>query len=282
VTQDQRPQSKAMIASYDLEVIEDALRALDATGLPDGTLVQDASEVATRGRNEKASTFATKMYAIARYQGIAIQRESQIKPSRFVWLPLGRELLDSATNARAREEAFLNVPLHAAIIARSTTGEKFDDAKVTAAMRDEFEISDGQLDTGRQVLKRAARQAGFLDKDDRWVIPVDFPASDGHVRQEAQGVINHSTVANPTVSAVLGESLRTLHAGQRQEVLRGQDIDPIFTVVAQEMPKLDDPFVEDEWDEWFGIFTEAFKRAKRRARQRSVLQSQDDNRTQEA
>ena len=84
---------------------------------------------------------------------------------------LGRRIV-SGENARgARAEAFMAVPLYAAVYEKYK-GQKLPPMKALEREMESLGVSSKQKDKARQVFERAARQAGYFDMgDDRLIRP---------------------------------------------------------------------------------------------------------------
>ena len=88
-----------------------------------------------------------------------------------VLTPLGLKILDSVTEVAARAEAFLNVPLYAALYERYK-GMQLPGPIALEAEIERLGVSSKQKDKARQVFDRSARQAGFFSiSKDRLVRP---------------------------------------------------------------------------------------------------------------
>jgi hypothetical protein len=257
--------STPIMADAAFNIIEPALLALDATGLPDGTLLRDACELVVRGTPEKPGTYMTKLYSARRFRALGIEKDSPVKPAKFFWTPLGRALIDPETAPEARIEAFLNVPLHVAVIARINTGEKVDDEKIAAVMRDEFHVSDSRvIVSARKVLKRAARQAGLLDKEDRWAIPPGVSWTNGEVSQEVREVMDQASfIPQPSESAVT--AITPARVSTPQTVINPlADMDGIVNMVVRNLESMS----ADEFDAWHRWLDSTIEYAKIRSRKR--------------
>jgi hypothetical protein len=260
---ERRTQSGAGVPSYDLRIVEEALRVLDETGLPDGTEVRVACEEATRGRDEQSSTFMTKLYASAWFDGLTIQRDKQNAPAKLYWHPLGRALLDTETAPHARREMFGRVPFHAEI-AKRFAGRRIDSDEVTNVMRHELKISSGQVNKGRQEMKRSAIQAGLLDDDERLVLPPDVSWVDGEVKQEVSEVMNQASfVPLPSESAATSIAPASVSTPQTPANSLA-DMDGIINLVVRNLEIMS----ADEFDAWHRWLDSTIEYAKIRSRKR--------------
>lgn len=94
---------------------------------------------------------------------------------------LGLRIIEPATEKEARAEAFLAVPLYAAIYDKYK-GQRLPPPKALEREMEGLGVSNKQTDKARQAFERSARQAGFFEKgEDRLV----RPHFDGHGEQAA-------------------------------------------------------------------------------------------------
>lgn len=84
---------------------------------------------------------------------------------------LGLRIIEPATEKEARAEAFLAVPLYAAIYEKYK-GQRLPPPKALEREMENLGVSNKQTDKARQAFERSARQAGFFEKgEDRLVRP---------------------------------------------------------------------------------------------------------------
>lgn len=84
---------------------------------------------------------------------------------------LGLRIIEPATEKEARAEAFLTVPLYAAIYEKYK-GQRLPPPKALEREMESLGVSNKQTDKARQAFERSARQAGFFEKgEDRLVRP---------------------------------------------------------------------------------------------------------------
>jgi hypothetical protein len=116
----------------------------------------------------KSGTFRLRM-ATARTFGV-IEGKGTIALS-----DLGRRVVDPATEAQARAEAFLRVPLYAAVYESHKGATLPGDRGLEAEMR-ELGVSVKQVGKARQAFQRSADQAGFFGQGNtRLVAPAALP-----------------------------------------------------------------------------------------------------------
>src|SRR5439155_17691916 len=107
------------------------------------------------GQKSGSGAFRQKLSA-ARIFGLVATRPGQVSLSR-----LGRAVIDPEKQARARVEAFLNVPLYKAIFEKYQGDLLLPTASLSAEI-EELGVSPKQAATARQVMFRSAEQAGFF------------------------------------------------------------------------------------------------------------------------
>lgn len=84
---------------------------------------------------------------------------------------LGQRILDPADAAAARVEAFLHVPLFAAVF-KEHNGRRLPPAAALEQLITRLGVAPKQASRARQTLLKSAKRAGFLDGDsDRLVMP---------------------------------------------------------------------------------------------------------------
>lgn len=118
---------------------------------------EDDQLAAWTSQSGKSSTFRVQVYA-SRMFGVITGEASQHRITE-----LGRRIVDSNQARAARIEAFLSVPLYAAVFEKYKGGT----LPPVAALEREMVglgVSDKQKDRARQVFERAADQAGFFEQ----------------------------------------------------------------------------------------------------------------------
>ena len=118
----------------------------------------------------KSGTFRVRM-ATARIFGV-IEGRGTVGLSQ-----LGRRIVDPATEAQARVDAFLQVPLYNKIYERHSGATLPGDKGLENEMKD-LGVSEKQAHRARQAFQRSAEQAGFFAHGkDRLVTPVNAAAT---------------------------------------------------------------------------------------------------------
>jgi hypothetical protein len=140
-----------------------------------------------------------------------------------------------------------------------------------------------QADKARQAFMKSARETGYLLPDSDVLAPsletADAPTNDvSEPDSEERYAVSAATV---------GENLSSTNRVTLPYVppvnLEGSDmsmnaVDPLIAQVLQEIPKSNQPYSEEDWNDWFSMFSETYKWAKRRARQRVVQSQHGDER----
>lgn len=101
---------------------------------------------------------------------------------------LGKQLVSDETRRAAKVEAFLRVPLYAAVYEKYK-GNKLPPMKALEREMASLGVAAKQADKARQAFERSARQAGFFEAgDDRLVRPkVELPSTGPARHEEAPG-----------------------------------------------------------------------------------------------
>jgi hypothetical protein len=107
------------------------------------------------GQKSRSGAFRQKMSS-ARIFGLVGTRPGQVSLTR-----LGKAVIDPEKQARARAEAFLNVPLYKALFDKYQ-GDLLPPMTTLDHEIAELGVSPKQASTARQVMFRSAEQAGFF------------------------------------------------------------------------------------------------------------------------
>lgn len=162
-----------------------------------GSATQDqiAGSLSTTPRS---GTFRNKLGSARIFGAISVSR-GNVKLT-----DLGHRLVDSQTKSAARVEAFLKVPLYAAIYdtyeGKSLPPETGLESKIA-----ELGVSPKQTAKARQAMFSSARLAGFFDTDSRRLIrPAGTKASepnlvDDETERETQIVTVNQAIEGPNV-----------------------------------------------------------------------------------
>lgn len=119
----------------------------------------------------RSGAFRTKVATARTFHAIAISR------GNIALTDLGRKLVDPQTRATARVEAFLIVPLFAALASEYRGSTLPPDEGLEQKIRD-LGVSAKQTARARQAFQRSAEIAGFFKMGkDRLVQPANLPSS---------------------------------------------------------------------------------------------------------
>ncbi|WP_309086420.1 hypothetical protein [Chelativorans sp.] len=158
-----REQSTIAFPYLDLEAAIDVAQAIyNRSGLGACSIDELAAEM----KQVVSGAFRLKT-GTARIFGL-IEREGK---SGIRLTELGRQIVSPDTERAARAEAFLRVPLYAAIY-ESYRGHLLPPMKALEREMQKLGVSSKQTDKARQAFERSAGQAGFFESgDDRLVRP---------------------------------------------------------------------------------------------------------------
>ena len=163
-----REQSSIAFPYLDLEAAAEVARAVyNRSGL--GTC--DLDELAAQMGQTMSGAFRLKTGTAKIFDFVDKEGKSGIKLSE-----LGRQIVSPETERAARVEAFLRVPLYAAVYDKYK-GHLLPPPKALEREMLSLGVSSKQTDRARQAFERSARQAGFFESgEDRLVRPrVDLP-----------------------------------------------------------------------------------------------------------
>jgi hypothetical protein len=184
-------------------------------------------------QSAKSSGFRTQL-AAARLFGL-IDSDG---PESYRLTPLGIRVVDPAQTRVAKAEAFLKVPLFAALFEKYKAGV----IPPSAALEREIAglgVSEKQKARARQVFESSAQQCGFRDHGvNRLVMPavmVPPPAASntGSVGNGSGGRGGGGNGDGPTV---------------------GLDLDPLLIALLQKIPPQGDPWPKERRLRWFKTF----------------------------
>ncbi|MCZ6863078.1 MAG: hypothetical protein O7I42_22910 [Alphaproteobacteria bacterium] len=128
--------------------------------------VSEIDELAAKMDQTVSGAFRLKISS-ARMFGLLDKAE----PSGLVLSQLGQEVVQLGKEARARSQAFLNIPLYFAIYEKYR-GHLLPPAKALEREMAALGVASKQTDKARRIFERSARQAEFFAQgDDRLVQP---------------------------------------------------------------------------------------------------------------
>lgn len=158
-----REQSTIQFPYLDLDTAIEVARAMHATS---GNGVAEAHELAATMNQTVSGAFRLKtgtarIFGLTEKEGAAGTKLSA----------LGRAIIEPETEKAARAEAFMCVPLYAAIYEKYK-GQRLPPMKALEREMQALGVSSKQADKARQAFERSAKQAGYKDMgDDRLVRP---------------------------------------------------------------------------------------------------------------
>lgn len=159
-----RERSSIAFPYGDLEMAIEVANALHNHGGGRGDL--DSLAAWMGHESSKSGGFRLKVYTARDFGLIEIEKQS------VSLLPLGRRIIDPGTREAARVEAFLHVPLYAAVYDAYKGGLLPKDIGLENQMQT-LGVAKKQTSKARQVFARSAGQAGFFAfGTDRLVKPV--------------------------------------------------------------------------------------------------------------
>lgn len=149
---------------------------------------------------------------------------------------LGKQITQAHTARAAKVEAFLRVPLYAAVYEKYK-GQRLPPMKALEREMQSLGVSSKQTDRARQAFERSARQAGFFEAgDDRLVRPKTDPITAVQDGQEG-GQDKQQNRANDE-DRLRRERERNRHGGGGN----GPD-DPLIVGLVQRLPE-----TTEKWD----------------------------------
>lgn len=159
-----------------------------------------AELAASLGQTTKSGAFRIKVSA-ARLFGLLASSQGTLSLTDH-----GQRVLDPTTAPQAKVDAFLKVPLYAALYDRFKDGTLPDDTGLEAAIRD-LGVTPKQVQTARQVFQRSALQAGFFRFGNRKLVRPSLTTVGGQQEDVDAG---HETEGHNGGKSVEGGSLDDL------------------------------------------------------------------------
>lgn len=188
-------------------------------------------------QSAKSSGFRTQL-AAARLFGL-IDSDG---PESYRLTPLGIRVVDPAQTRVAKAEAFLKVPLFAALFEKYKAGV----IPPSAALEREIAglgVSEKQKARARQVFESSAQQCGFRDHGaNRLVMPA--------VMVPPPAASNTGSVDNGGGSGSGGRG----GGGNGGGPTVGMDLDPLLIALLQKIPPQGDPWPKERRLRWFKTF----------------------------
>jgi hypothetical protein len=182
----------------DIDNAQEIVRGIHAVG---GTACTYEQLAAHLGQEPKGGGFRLRVNGTKTYGFIDYERGGTIKI-----LDLGFQVMEASEERAAKVQAFLNVPLYAKVHEEFKGRQLPPQAGLERALRN-FGVGPKVADRARQVMLRAAKQAGFMDlQADRLTLPpVKMPEKAPEKKSE--------TTPKPGGSGGGGEGLHPLIQG---------------------------------------------------------------------
>lgn len=158
-----REQSTIAFPYLDLDSAVEVARAIYNRGGIGGCTVD---ELAAEMNQTVSGAFRLKTGTAKTFDLVSKEGKSGFKLSE-----LGRQIIASETERAARAEAFMRVPLYAAVYEKYK-GHMLPPAKALEREMQGMGVSSKQTDKARQAFERSAKQAGYFESgEDRLVRP---------------------------------------------------------------------------------------------------------------
>jgi len=148
---------------------------------------------------------------------------------------IGLRIIEADTEKEARAEAFLEVPLYAAIY-ENYKGQRLPPPKALEREMERLGVSNKQTDKARQAFERSARQAGFFAKGEDRLVKPHF---------EGQPTERENP---PKEERKIEEKKRG--GGGSGSGSSGGDYHPLIQGMIDRLPKVDQPWPETDRKAW--------------------------------
>lgn len=160
---EKREQSTIAFPYLDLDAAEEVAKAVYARS---GFGACDLDELAAEMNQVISGAFRLKTGTAKTFEVIDKDGRSSVKLT-----DLGKQIINADTARAARVEAFMRVPLYAAVYEKYK-GQRLPPMKALEREMQALGVARKQTDKARQAFERSARQAGFFEAgDDRLVRP---------------------------------------------------------------------------------------------------------------
>jgi hypothetical protein len=157
---------------------------------------------------------------------------------------LGLRIIEAGTEKQARVDAFLFVPLYAAIY-ENYKGQRLPPPKALEREMERLGVSNKQTDKARQAFERSARQAGFFAKgEDRLVRP--------HFGDEArQQEVEKESDRDDSVRKPSGSGSGGGNGG-------GKKYHPLIEGMLETLPAIGEPWPHEDRKAWLTMAESIF------------------------
>lgn len=199
-----------------------------------GTTASPSQVAAALGLSSNSGTFRVRI-ATARTFGVLDSRRTT---GDYSLTDLGRRLTDPTAQARARVDAFMNVPLYKALF------DQYEDRPLPAERGLEAEIirlgvTPKSVARARQAFQRSARHAGlFHAGSNRLVIPA--------LRRQPASAADPASVGNPEPSRQEAPVTTSMQQGFTFS-------DPLIEGLVRRLPKPGETFTSVQRKKWIGL-----------------------------
>ena len=235
-----REQSTILFPYLDLDAGVDVAQHMFGTG---GTGTVEAHELAAQMGQTISGAFRLKTGTARIFELTEKDGRNGTKLSE-----LGRLIIEDDTARAARAEAFMRVPLYAAIYDKYK-GQRLPPMKALEREMQALGVSSKQTDKARQAFERSARQAGYFEHgDDRLVRPrAELPT--GTPRKADEGGAENRNVDPPA---------NERNQGDGGNGGGGGDYHPLIQGLLVTLPKIGQPWPERDRKAWLTMAESIF------------------------
>jgi hypothetical protein len=212
-----------------------------------GTEPCDLNELADELEHGGSGTFRLRTAAARIFDLVEKRGRSEVQLTGA-----GVAIVESDDDSAVKADAFLRVPLYAAVY------EKYHDRKLPQRHRLEDEmrkmgVPPKQVDKARQVFERSARQAGLFDVGDQRLV---------HPRSIRPRIGNNSRIAPEAMMDVDGRyaHLTQLEAG---DAARSHQEDPLLVGLMERLPQFGSVWTDADRIAWLKLASSIFDVAYR-------------------
>ncbi len=186
------PSDKAP-TNHDLSVAIEIVRKVRESGR-EHSPIKELSEALAAAAGAQPNSIKNKLYSAAKYGLVAFVPNPETKLLEVMLSPLGNAALDPQSAREAMITAFLNVPVNRAIVARYHDRPFPPSGELEQFMEKELRMASSQIKTARQIITRAAEQAGLLDEGrTRLTLPPEIASQFEPPRQESPDGLQPNT-----------------------------------------------------------------------------------------